>query len=334
MPRGSKISIADRHAWLEAYESGKRLDAIAREAGKTVRTINNHIDRARQERTVAQAEREQLKEALGAHQQDLLTMVQRLRDTVYVPPLQLTAEIHPTYPEAFLGLGINVPHRLFIGPRLPNEITETLPVTRPDRGLLRTIMVEIENDGPQAVTLVEEDSILWSSLKQHLGQTDPVWRLLRDWKKALLSGLVTQVALNMECRRQLEVELALEVSDGLRTSPAITPELVVLVRMEVTRRALGHKPTKIESSVRATESHLDHRVSGVILAQGLSDKEGAINALEGLVEDLWRKRESRDAAEAHRRLRSQVEKVRRPLTEYLFIHHIRGRCRLCRKLSG
>ena len=334
MPKGPKVSILDRQVWLEAYESGTRIDTLAKEAGRTERTVKDHIDKARQERAFAQAEREQLKEALGAHQQDLLSLVQRLQDTVYTPPLQLASDIRPRYPEAFLGLEGVVSHPIHTGPRLPDEFAETLPEPRPETGPIRAIRIEAENAKPQSLKLVEEDSLLWSSLKQHLGKAEPVWRLLRDWEKLFLDGLITQASLNRECQRSLEDLLDTVVSEGLQDGRLITFELVVFVRMEATRRALGQQPIGVESTVRITETQLDDRASGAVLAQGLLDQEGARAALEILVEKLWRKKESKEAAEAHRRLRRQVEKVRRPLIEYLLIHHIRGRCRLCRKLSG
>ena len=334
MSKGPKVSIADRQAWLEAYESGARIDIVAKEAGRTERTVKDHIDKARQERAVAQAEREQLKEALGAHQQDLLSLIQRLRDAVYAPPLQLTPDIRPRCPEAFLGLENVISHPMNTGPRLPDEVAEILPETRSETGPIRAIRVETENADPVSLTLMEEDSLLWSSLKQHLGKADPMWRLLRDWKKTLLDGLIAQAATNREYGKLVEDLLDAQVSEGLQTGRLITPELVVFVRMEVTRRALGQQPIDVESSVRVTETHLDHRASGAVLAQGLSDKEGARSALEKLVESLWREKGSREVAGTHIRLRSQVEKVRKSLAEYLLIHHIRGRCRLCRKLSG
>ena len=102
--KGPKISVTERRTWLESYENGARIDTLAKDVGRAERTVKDHIDKARRERVVDRAEREQLKEALGAHQQDLLGLVQRLRDTVYTPPLQLASGIRPEYPEAFLGL--------------------------------------------------------------------------------------------------------------------------------------------------------------------------------------------------------------------------------------
>ncbi len=50
MPRGTRIAPAERRGWLEQYERGSRIDKIAHEAGRTQRTINEHLARARRER--------------------------------------------------------------------------------------------------------------------------------------------------------------------------------------------------------------------------------------------------------------------------------------------
>ena len=50
MPRGTRILPAERRDWLDKYERGDRIDMIAREAGRTNRTVQSHLSRERRER--------------------------------------------------------------------------------------------------------------------------------------------------------------------------------------------------------------------------------------------------------------------------------------------
>ena len=79
MPRGRNVTVRDRRDWLEQYESGKRLDAIATDAGRTDRTIKEAVDRARSEREVETARVHVLREAFVDHFGDLKTAFKELR---------------------------------------------------------------------------------------------------------------------------------------------------------------------------------------------------------------------------------------------------------------
>ena len=87
MPKGSKIAIGARRNWLDRSEGGKPIPEIAKEAGRDVRTVREHIERAHLERDFDVAQRDQLREALRDHQRDMLTLLQNLKDSVYVPDL-------------------------------------------------------------------------------------------------------------------------------------------------------------------------------------------------------------------------------------------------------
>jgi hypothetical protein len=114
----------------------------------------------------------------------------------------------------------------------------------------------------------------------------------------------------------------------------LAPEFVAFAGMEATRRALGQPPIEVSDSVHTTEFRLDDSHSGAILAQGVSQPEKYKVQLGALLEGVWQENEAWAAASAYREVRGLANSVRRSLDEYLLLHHIRGRCRLCRKLSG
>lgn len=85
MPRGPKIPPATRREWLEAYDRGERIDKIARDAGRTERTIKEHIKRARQEREQREVRAGLLREAYQRHYEDLLDVAKRLQEAAQMP---------------------------------------------------------------------------------------------------------------------------------------------------------------------------------------------------------------------------------------------------------
>lgn len=85
MPRGPKISPATRRNWLEAYERGERIDKIARDAGRTERTVNEHVQLARQEREEREVRGWLLRDAYQKHFDDLLGLAEELREASKKP---------------------------------------------------------------------------------------------------------------------------------------------------------------------------------------------------------------------------------------------------------
>ncbi len=92
MPRESKVAPAARLDWLGAYERGERIDAIARRARRTERTIKAHIETARRERDLNRIRGDLQRNAYEQHYQDLLGIAQELRSKAQSPQHEV---IHP-----------------------------------------------------------------------------------------------------------------------------------------------------------------------------------------------------------------------------------------------
>ena len=78
MPRGTRIAPAERRGWLEQYEHGTRIDKIAHEAGRTQRTINEHLAQARRERQQQEVTAGLLTQAYQRHFAQLLELAETL----------------------------------------------------------------------------------------------------------------------------------------------------------------------------------------------------------------------------------------------------------------
>ena len=78
MPRGTRIAPAERRNWLEQYEQRSRIDKIAHEAGRTQRTINEHLAQAGRERQQQEVTAGLLTQAYQRHFAQLLEVAETL----------------------------------------------------------------------------------------------------------------------------------------------------------------------------------------------------------------------------------------------------------------
>ena len=78
MPRIARIAPAQRRKWLEDHENGQRIDQIAREAGRTERTVVEHLARARRERQEYEVTSGLLIQAYQKHYSQLLDIAEKL----------------------------------------------------------------------------------------------------------------------------------------------------------------------------------------------------------------------------------------------------------------
>ena len=85
MPKGGKIALDQRRIWLERYEQGKPIASIAKEEGRTERTVIDHLERARRERQHQQVQADLLRESYRDHYQHLLLLTERLAERCQTP---------------------------------------------------------------------------------------------------------------------------------------------------------------------------------------------------------------------------------------------------------
>jgi hypothetical protein len=67
-----RISSSEEATWLQAAEAGDALAGIAKRAGVDVRTVRQHVDRAKLEKEVGAVRLSMVRAAADLHQQDLL----------------------------------------------------------------------------------------------------------------------------------------------------------------------------------------------------------------------------------------------------------------------
>ena len=312
MPRKPKISPSQRRDWLERHERGERQDEIAKNDKVNPRTVREQLERARLELAFDLAQQEQLREALASHQKDMLDLLKRIKSAVEAPmPAYFTPS--PDY-----GLEDLRPPQLARQEEAGLRVSEAVNVLR-------------DGDGPRAIRLIEEDSRLWHALKEHLGVKAPIWHSITDWRRALLEELQARAQLNRAIREKAQQNFNLPIQSD-STHPYLTPAIVPFIRTEITKRAPGEPATNLADSVTRVDGILHHQ--GHPLAENLVDTDRALDNLTATLRAMSGAPEAQAAAQAHRKLEDSSKKACDELEDYLLLHHIPGRCGLCRKLGG
>ena len=312
MPRKLKISPAQRRDWLDRHETGERQDAIASADKVNPRTVREQIERARLERAFDAAQQQQLGEALRKHQEDMLDLLKRTKIGIEVPSLAT-------------NFG-------FEEPMDSPEREVTLPL---EAGEGHAVTVIIHGGQPADIRLAEEESRLWHALKQHLGNKNPLWRDIADWQRVLLKEVQARAALSHAIKKKVEVKCSLPVLvQSTGQQPHLTPAVIRLTQTEVASRSLGEPPSDFPSRLQVREGSLDDPRTASYLTQWVAEPEKIKDALTEIVGDLVDSAEARGAAQVHRELMDCTRRTRDELEDYLLLHHIPGRCSLCKKLGG
>ena len=332
MPKRPKISLETRRKWLKRYEDGEWYEDIARNDKVNPRTVREGVEKARLERDFEAAQREQLREALRDHQEDLLALVKRIQQTAQVMPLVLSgweygrdSGLEALEPPPKAEEELDVP--IFLeGVRAR---TERLAQSNPPAIVKRDI------NGPREVVLTEEDTLVWRALKEHIGIKDSLWRHLAEWRNALLAEAHARAALNQIIMKKAEkpfTERAL--LPYMAKDSRLPPWLVSFIRDHVTRRALGNAVTDMADRLTVETGHVTGAAPSMILSERLHIVDNVKANMGGLVDAMVKGQEARHAADTYRNLEARSKKVKDDTEGYLLLHHIPGRCNLCKKLGG
>jgi hypothetical protein len=171
-------------------------------------------------------------------------------------------------------------------------------------------------------------------LKEHLGK-DPLWRLIADWKQALLKQLQAQTQANRSIRERLEQDLKIlvQVWRAGDQGPHLSPIVVSWARARATRLVLGEGVPDL-AEIRTQEHSLHDPRTSHDLALRLEDPVKVRTQFDQTMEALPELPEVQVATQAYRNLQEKTRRVHDVLEELLLIHHIPGRCTLCKKLAG
>ena len=328
MPKKPKISSGERRNWLELSEKGDPIIGIAEDSGRDVRSVRAHIDKARLERNFEYAQRDQLRDALQGHQQDMLRLLRDLKGSINVPLLDdygpggLDFGLEDIWSPSYLARNQESP--LLYRPIVIDGLDD--PRSTAVYRVIRNV------NGTQEIKLVPEVTRLWRALKEHIRQ-DPLWRHEAAWLRYCLDELNRRAELNRAIRKNAEKIFRLKV--GLRGGPEepwLAPGAITWVRTRLTNDALANYVRTFDEDLdEPSPGSLRSFLSGQELTMGI---EEAKDKLQRTLTAMEGSREVTAAVESYQRLKEMTGNIHDAIDEYLLIHYITGGCRLCQKLGG
>ena len=116
--------------------------------------------------------------------------------------------------------------------------------------------------------------------------------------------------------------------------PHLTPAIIRLTQIEVIGRALGEPSSDFPSRLEIREGNLFDPRTSSYLAEWVPKPGEIKSALMDIIQAMISSDEARNLAHIHRELVVHTNKTRDQLEDYLLLHHIPGRCDLCKKLGG
>jgi hypothetical protein len=173
------------------------------------------------------------------------------------------------------------------------------------------------------------------ALKQHLGNKNLLWRDIAEWQRTLLKEVQARAALSHAIKKKIEVKCGLPVLvQSTGQQPRLTPAIIRLTQTEVASRSLGELPSDFPARLQVNGGSLDDPRTASYLTEYVAEPEKVKDALTEIVGDLVDSAEARDVALVHRELMDCTKRTRDEMEDYLLLHHIPGRCSLCKKLGG
>ena len=116
--------------------------------------------------------------------------------------------------------------------------------------------------------------------------------------------------------------------------PHLTPAIIRLTQIEVASRSYGELPSDFPSRLEVRGGSLTDSRNSTYLTEYVAEPEKVKDTLVDIVRTLVDSDETRNLAEVHRDLIDSTRRTRDELEDYLLLHHIPGRCNLCKKLGG
>ena len=303
MPK--KIPITEKREWLEAYEQGKSEASIAREKHRDLKVIKRGIQDARLERDGATARAELVKAALLKHQNQLLSVIDRILSAM-VPPR----------PELEIRRG-------------KNEALVPIP--------LPAAQVSYDPSKGLVIELFDENTPQWELLKEHL-RRDRLWSTIDQWKGALIAHIKARTGLQLKLRILLESETGLKVT----TEPYASEEAsfvfsntVKLFYGVALNKALGipDETNPQDRIISTADGYVLHGQCGSQLAFCPGHQDECRDKILTAFTKIQNSSEVKDVVDTYADLKPVTTRARRPLEDVTLMGLVPGQCRICRRLS-
>ena len=117
-------------------------------------------------------------------------------------------------------------------------------------------------------------------------------------------------------------------------APYLAAPMVGWARTAAVRVTEGEQVPEVTKEVREMEAGRLESLNGLLIAVGIEADGEWEQRLQKTVKDLVGLDEVEVSARTGKNLQDKRTNVYQSLEEYLLVHHLPGRCSLCRKLGG
>lgn len=306
MPK--RFSEKDKRDWLELYETDKSEKWIAREiAHCDPRTVKRGIAEARLKRDANIARVDLVKDALRAHQGNLLDELQNILSSLIMPPIDLT----------ILSWHHNDVDSIFAFDAKNKEMKQK----------------------ESAITVTEKVNIDRSAkrdlLKEHL-KNDRMWKILAQFKRDYDENIQARVALQCKIVNIVEKQTGYKFDDGNKLSADFIYSYTTgdLFFKSILQKAFGVRHIiNLENDMYADISRGTVQHHGSTLAEVAGNEEGCKKNLLIALRKLQHSKEASQVVETQKALAASNEKTKQSIEQLLLLNFVPGQCQVCRRLG-
>jgi hypothetical protein len=305
MPK--KISIIEKRAWLEEYESGKPELEIAKSKSRDTRTVKKALDDARRDRDARYARSELMKEALCSHQDALKK--------------ELTGLIRSLES-----------HRDDFAPLSWNQGAKSVFTWAggvEDLGYIPGISASRRNSNIRAASPAVD------LLRQHL-RNDKVRSILAQWEKAYIAHITARVSLQRKVVAMLRQKTRYDVFDRPPESPPYLFSYTAgsVLYQDIVCLALGlHTKSDLEQDIVTDSQDGTVKYHNSILARAPGDERSCRDHILEAYRELLKAYEYRLVESSYRELDKLAVKARQAAEDIVLLGYIPGQCRVCQRLG-
>jgi len=300
----AKVSINEKREYLQLYEDGVSEATIATRMHRDIKTVKKGISEARAERDLGGVRSQLLLDALKDHQNSLLEVLDNLRTSVVLPPLDV--EIRWESEDRIAKI------------ILPGN-THIMP------------------DQNWSANFRDEQKLSWELLNEHLYR-DKMWGLLGEWKQAMVEHLKARVDMKAKITILLEKKTGLKiVEDGTERSrqSVVYSKAEGLFYEVVLKRVLGFTDkTDPENNIIARpDGTIGIGGGGSPLAYSPDNKDVYRDKSREAFIDLLKSNEATHLQETYEELKGITAKASRAVEGIIAIRYIKGNCNACEQIG-
>lgn len=300
------IPIAVKRKWLEEYENGKPMIAIATANKHETRTVRKALEDARRDRDARFARSELMKEALRSHQDALKSELQRIVKDMALPSSDFAPlSWHDEDNSIFKATG-EVDMKMY------------------------SLGVAQEAGRPAAA-----NTTLIALLRQHM-RSDRLWKSLVQGDKAFGNHIQDRIALQKKAVSLLTQKTGYQII----VKPNIPPPFLYSYTAGPTiyKAALGKTMGEKVNPDLEDEIIADTRTGTVkyrnsILAEVPGNEIDCRNNILAAYNDLLESPEFQKVNNSYNNLSEITIKVRQAVEEIWMLGYIPGNCNVCRRLG-